>query len=168
MIQHPFTIKIVDEFISDNKHCIVMEQVNRGSMDKVLKIRKESNQTYQEDVILRIFANLCLALYEIHSKGVQHRDLKPENILIHNYNGLDIYKITDFGICKYDKSTLKLDTTTGITGTMSYVSPERIKGNPNSDKEDIWALGVVMYYLATFDFPFKGEESASKMHAIIE
>ena len=46
MIQHPFTIKIIDEFISDyrkcqNKHCIVMELVNRGSMDKVLKTRKD-------------------------------------------------------------------------------------------------------------------------------
>jgi len=75
--------------------------------------------------------------------------LKPENILIHSHNGIDIYKITDFGICKYEKSTIKIETTTGITGTIAYVSPERIKGNNNSDKEDVWALGVIIYYLSS-------------------
>ena len=116
---------------------------------------------------MRIFANLCLALYEIHSKGVQHRDLKTENILIHHLNGLDIYKITDFGISKYDKSTLKIDTTTGITGTLAYVSPERIKGNCNSLKEDVWALGVTLYHLAALGLPFKGDETASRINSIV-
>ena len=116
---------------------------------------------------MRIFANLCLALYEIHSKGVQHRDLKPENILIHNLNGIDIYKITDFGISKYDKSTLKIDTTTGITGTLAYVSPERVKGNGNSLKEDVWALGVTLYHLAALELPFKGDETASRINSIM-
>ena len=87
--------------------------------------------------------------------------------MIHNHNGVDIYKITDFGICKYEKASLKIDSTTGITGTIAYVSPERIKGNTNSDKEDVWALGVIIYYLASFELPFKGEETASKMNSIL-
>ena len=46
MIQHPFTVQIIDEFIIDNKQCMVMELVNRGSLDKVIKTRKEKAEPY--------------------------------------------------------------------------------------------------------------------------
>jgi serine/threonine protein kinase len=46
LIQHPFTVQIIDEFIIDNKQCMVMELVNRGSLDKVIKTRKEKAEPY--------------------------------------------------------------------------------------------------------------------------
>lgn len=46
MIQHPFTVQIIDEFIISNKQCMVMELVNRGSLDKVIKTRKEKVEPY--------------------------------------------------------------------------------------------------------------------------
>ena len=60
-----------------------------------------------------------------------------------------------------------MDTTSGFSGTLSYCSPERFKGDPNSMKEDLWALGVILYRLCTFEFPFKGKESAQIMHEVI-
>ena len=102
-----------------------------------------------------MIANLALGLYEIHSKGIQHRDLKPANILISEMEGTQILKLTDFGLSKYKEATLKIDSTSGFTGTIAYCSPERFSDNPNSEKEDVWALGITAYNIACFEMPFK-------------
>ena len=104
-----------------------------------------------------MIANLALGLFEIHSQGVQHRDLKPANILISEQNGSQILKLTDFGLSKYKYATDKIDTTSSAvpTGTYAFCSPERFNGNPNSEKEDIWALGITAYNIACLELPFK-------------
>jgi eukaryotic-like serine/threonine-protein kinase len=65
-----------------------------------------------------------------------------------------ILKLTDFGISKYNKASVKIDTASGFSGTFAYCSPERLSGNPNSDKEDVWALGITAYYIACLELPF--------------
>lgn len=63
--------------------------------------------------------------------------------------------MTDFGLVKIKDDIDYFITTKGFTGTVTYCSPERLTVNPNSDKEDSWALGVTLYQLATLEFPFK-------------
>ena len=76
-----------------------MELARKETLEQVIK---EKSQGFSEDKLMLIFANLCLALHEIHSKKVQHRDFKPSNILIRKYNQMEIYKIADFGLSKYN------------------------------------------------------------------
>lgn len=52
-----------------------------------------------------------------------------------------------------------MHTTTGFNGTVAYCSPERFTDNPNSEKEDSWALGITLYHLATLDVPFKSKSN---------
>ena len=77
--------------------------------------------------------------------------------------GAQILKLTDFGNTKYDYATVKIDTTTGFTGTIAYCSPERFSDNPNSEKEDLWALGVTAYNIACLELPFKNKSLPSLM-----
>lgn len=97
----------------------------------------------------------CLAkqviegLHYLHSRKLLHRDVKPENIL-HNTAGE--VKLTDFGISKDLNSTVAMAAT--FVGTATYMSPERASGQDYSFAADIWSIGLVLYELATGEYPF--------------
>jgi serine/threonine protein kinase len=116
-----------------------------------------------------MIANLALGLFEVHSQGIQHRDLKPANILISEMEGIQILKLTDFGLSKYNQATVKIDTSVGFfTGTIAFCSPERINENPNSEKEDVWALGMTAYNIACLELPFKNKSPVVLMKSIFD
>jgi serine/threonine protein kinase len=75
--------------------------------------------------------------------------MKPANILI---NSEGFVKLTDFGITKTLENTAEFCTT--FVGTKNYMSPERILGNEYSYASDIWSLGLIVYELATANFPY--------------
>jgi len=115
-----------------------------------------------------MIANLALGLFEVHSQGIQHRDLKPANILISEMQGTQILKLTDFGLSKYNQATVKIDTSVGFSGTIAFCSPERISENPNSEKEDVWALGMTAYNIACLELPFKNKSPVVLIKSILD
>ena len=157
MINHPFLVKMLDDIENQGKKCIIMELAEQGSLQKLIDERKKANQLFTEKEVLRIIANLALGLFEIHSQGIQHRDLKPTNIFISEMEGTQILKLTDFGLSKYIEATVKIDSTSGFSETIAYWSPERLSDNPNSEREDVWALGITAYNIACFETPFKSK-----------
>ncbi len=89
----------------------------------------------------RILSQILDGLAEAHAQGVIHRDLKPENILI---DGQGWVKVMDFGIARATGGR-DHSTTTTLTGTPAYMSPEQIAGKPADARSDIYALGLMMY-----------------------
>ena len=82
-------------------------------------------------------------------RRIIHRDIKTANIFLTKDN---ILKIGDFGISKsLDKTSM---AATAMIGTPYYLSPEMVEGKPYSTKADIWALGVILYQLCAFKYPF--------------
>jgi serine/threonine protein kinase len=98
---------------------------------------------------------ILIGLYVLHNKKIVHRDLKPENIFIDEYpNKKRVIKIGDFGVSKCDLEKFKSLTTDPKT-TVAYRSPELITSGIATDKDDIWALGIILYELLMLKRPFE-------------
>ena len=106
----------------------------------------------------------CRALAEAHKKGIFHRDLKPENLfLVRTQSGAESVKVVDFGVAKmtdrpdeYAGGTRRLTRTGMLFGTPEYMSPEQARGVALDNRADIYALGIILYELATGRVPFEG------------
>lgn len=92
-----------------------------------------------------------------HDNAVVHRDLKPASILLDRSDGVEVPKVTDFGIAKLlGEGASKLRTRAGaVIGTPSYMPPEQLKGAADIDhRVDVYALGAILYQLASGALPF--------------
>ena len=100
-----------------------------------------------------VVLQLARALAYCHEKGVLHRDIKPENLMIRDDGML---KLMDFGIAQV-VDTRRMTVTGQILGSPAYMAPEHVEGRPLDFRSDVFALGVVLYQLATGELPFKGK-----------
>ena len=115
------------------------------------------------------------ALAEAHALGIVHRDLKPDNLfLAQRPGGTPIVKIFDFGISKVGRAKKgNVRREKAITqvndrfGTPGFMSPEQLESPDVDARADIWALGVVLYELATGKLPFEGEELTQLITSIL-
>ncbi|MFV8756099.1 serine/threonine-protein kinase [Nannocystaceae bacterium ST9] len=107
---------------------------------------------------------LCLPLEHAHSLGIVHRDIKPENVMIRDDGCL---KLMDFGIAQI-LDNQRLTTTGQLLGSPAYMAPELISGKPVDKRIDIFALGVMLYQLATGELPFAGRNPAQVLNRILE
>lgn len=137
------------------------------------------NETYQREKkgeenthlgtipsLMRIFLQVCQAIAYAHSNNVLHRDIKPDNIIVGPFG--EVF-ILDWGLAKLANQNTPADegeeeetdtipeyTRAGkVVGTVSYMAPERAKGNPANFQTDIYSLGVILYQILTLHLPFK-------------
>jgi formylglycine-generating enzyme required for sulfatase activity len=122
---------------------------------------------------LGIGVQIADALCEAHGHGIIHRDIKPANIIITAQNQV---QVLDFGLAKkilFDpadsESSLKtfLSQPGLIMGTVSYMSPEQVRGQDADPRSDLWSLGVVLYETLTGKTPFPGATSVEKLAAVL-
>jgi predicted Ser/Thr protein kinase len=112
--------------------------------------------------VLELVANVADAVDYAHGQGVVHRDLKPGNILVAaTATGMQP-KVLDFGVSRalgLDDQTGAMRTETGaLLGTLAYMSPEQLAGQPADARSDIHALGVILYELLVGRRPFAGHD----------
>jgi eukaryotic-like serine/threonine-protein kinase len=108
-----------------------------------------------------------------HSKGIIHRDLKPENVLLIRDGGV---KILDYGLAKLaqpgsannSETLLSEGTTPGVVlGTVGYMSPEQVRGEPAEATSDIFSFGAVLYEMLSGKRAFKRDTAAETMTAVL-
>jgi Tol biopolymer transport system component/tRNA A-37 threonylcarbamoyl transferase component Bud32 len=170
---HPHICPIHDIGKEDQIHFLVMEYLEGETL--AARLRKGALPLEQA---LRYAIEIAQALDEAHRHGVIHRDLKPGNVML-TKSGV---KLLDFGLAKQGgaraparvderaqsaRSTESLTDEGMILGTLEYMAPEQVQGRPSDARTDIFALGVVMYELATRKRAFQGESKASLAAAIL-
>lgn len=153
MLSHPNIVNIYDVSVKDNVKYIVMEYVE-GITLKNYMTRKEI-LSFRE--IMSYTEQILHALEHAHQKGIVHRDIKPQNIMLLK-NG--IIKVMDFGIAKLPNAETVTMTDKAI-GTVYYISPEQVSGKPIDARSDLYALGVLMYEMATGKLPFTADSPVS-------
>lgn len=129
---------------------IALEYMDGGSLADVLKVQKR----IPEPVLSFMVQKLLHGLNYLHGvRHLVHRDIKPANLLI-NLKGEP--KITDFGISAGLENSMAMCAT--FVGTVTYMSPERIRNENYSYPADIWSLGLALFECGTGEFPYKANE----------
>ena len=105
----------------------------------------------------RIASEVARALAAAHARGIVHRDIKPGNILLANDGRV---LVTDFGIARALAEAQM--TLPGMTmGSVQYMSPEQARGEPATERSDIYSLGVVLFEMLAGRRPFEGDSAAA-------
>src|SRR5713101_603171 len=111
------------------------------------------------DLAIQIASGLSAA----HARNIIHRDIKPSNIIITEEN---VAKIVDFGLARVVASSSATQSLQ-VSGTLPYMAPEQVLGEPIDPRCDIWALGVILVQMLTSSHPFLRENTAAMTFAIL-
>jgi serine/threonine protein kinase len=173
MIKSEHVVKITDADVApelDGAPFLVMECLSGLDFDKHV----ETQGPLAPTEVVEIFRQVASALDRAHALGITHRDMKPENLFRHRReNGEHIVKLLDFGISKVaadparDIATGSLTRTGAVMGTPLYMSPEQARGTTVGPPTDIWALGLIAYYLLTGDIYWRANTIPELMVAIL-
>src|SRR5580692_3567712 len=180
-LNHPHICQLYDIGSQDGTDYLVMELLDGETVAE--RIRKGALPLSE---VLKIGAEVADALEFAHRAGIVHRDLKPANVMLTKSGA----KLMDFGLAKPfgmaaptsggTPSFTAVATMTGlspasplttagsIVGTIQYMSPEQIEGKEADARSDIFALGAVLYEMATGKRPFNGKSQISLATAILE
>ena len=157
-IAHPNVCQVLDCGVGeDGAFFIAMELLDGIPLDA--RIARAAPLPLPE--VVDIGVQLCDALHHAHGLGIVHRDLKPENVmLMPRRDGAGVVpKIMDFGIAKVaqEGDGKKLTQAGMVFGTPQYMAPEQAAGSAVDARADLYALGVILYEMATGRCPFQSE-----------
>ena len=168
-LNHPHICTIHEVGEHDGQAFIAMELVEGRRLSSLLE-----RGALPVDEVQRYGIQLADALAHAHGRSIVHRDLKSANVIITPEGRA---KVLDFGLAKHQSAadlsktvTQGMDTLTApgmVVGTLAYMAPEQLRGRPADTRSDIWALGVVLYEMASGRRPFQGNTGFELSSAII-
>jgi serine/threonine protein kinase len=157
-LEHPYLCPVYDVGEIDGRLYLTMAYIEGQSLAE-----STGGKRLPERQVAALVGKLALALQEAHAKGVNHRDLKPSNVMIKRTGTRREPVIVDFGLARRDDvNEARLTRTGQVMGTLDYMAPEQIRGDPKEIGPacDIYALGVILYELLTGQLPFEGSHLA--------
>lgn len=144
-VAHRYIVRLVDFFFEQRVVNLVLELYPLGNLYRY--IHRTPLTDWQ---VKKVFYQTCLGLQYLHSKQILLRDLKPENILIDQMLNV---RLCDFGWATYAHDSVYCKSK---AGTFAYMSPESLRGASQTEKSDIWSLGVLLYELIHRREPYDG------------
>ncbi|MEP7286085.1 MAG: protein kinase [Chloroflexota bacterium] len=154
-LHHPNIIGVLDfGFDEDRQPYFTMDLLN-----DVMSISQASSDQPLE-VQIAFLAQVLRALEYLHRRGILHRDLKPGNILVQNGQ----VKVLDFGLsikAGQGKDSL------GTAGTLAYIAPELLEGNPSTIASDLYAVGMIAYEVLAGHHPFNTDNLSQLINQIV-
>lgn len=161
-LSHPGVATIFDFDTQGEIDFLVMEFVPGGTLGS-----RVGQGPIPVDDVLRIGASVADALDDAHRRGFLHRDLKPSNVVL-SESGTP--KILDFGLARLldqTRNTAALTETGMVVGSLPYMAPEQLKGEIENARTDVYALGTMLYEMATGRRPFDREGFAALMFEVL-
>jgi serine/threonine-protein kinase len=155
-LSHPSICTVYEVGDVNGRPCIVMEHVDGPSLADAIP-----PDGLPPAVVMRYGIQIVDALAHAHERGVIHRDLKSANVMLTDDGRV---KVLDFGLARCVRDRQRDLETTVLTdaddhelaGTIPYMSPALLQGRPASAADDVWALGVLLYEMASGQLPFQG------------
>lgn len=160
-LQHPNIVTIYDFGRDKDLAYIVMEYVDGNTLSQL--IRRATALSF--DDFAHIATQILDALAEAHARGIIHRDIKPSNIMLCERRGHDnVVKVLDFGLAKLVHDSVEVTKKTNLVGSVAFLAPEQILGLEFDQRVDVYALGVLFYYILSGQKPFRGEDDLSVLY----
>ncbi|RPB25454.1 calmodulin-binding protein kinase [Terfezia boudieri ATCC MYA-4762] len=159
---HQNILTLVDYFETMNNLYLVTDLALGGELfDRICR----KGSYYESDAAELIRSTLSAVAY-LHDHGIVHRDLKPENLLFRTPEDNADLLIADFGLSRImDEEQFHVLTTT--CGTPGYMAPEIFKKTGHGKPVDVWAIGVITYFLLCGYTPFDRDTNLEEMQAIL-
>ncbi len=170
-LNHPNIVTLYSIEDADGVRFLTMELVEGETLD-----RHRIRGGMPAERVAELGLALAEALVAAHARGVIHRDLKPGNVMLARDGRL---KVLDFGLARPAMTRQALDLTRATTvegpltvagelvGTLPYMAPEQLRGEPLDARTDLFALGIVLFELLTGRRPFEGSTPATLSSAIL-
>jgi eukaryotic-like serine/threonine-protein kinase len=167
-LNHPNIATIYEVGESQTRAYIAMEFVEGRPLNAVIE-----RDALAPETAVRYGLEISAALAHAHERGIVHRDLKPANVLI---AAAGFAKVLDFGLAKRmpdaelsaaTVSRAALTEEGGTAGTLLYMAPETLRGEPADARTDLWALGAVLYEMLIGHPPFEGRTAYEISSAIL-
>lgn len=165
---HPNICTVYDIGEHEGRPFIVMELIEGQTIAEVLRGGPMAIEEAAE-----ISRQIAEALAEAHERSIIHRDLKPANVMV---TAKGRVKVLDFGLAKWvrpveadasTKDSLSQTRAGAIMGTIPYMAPEQLRGEPADARTDLYALGAILYEMATGERPFPEKDTTGLIVAIL-
>ena len=127
--------------------CVVVEYLPGGTLKSYLIKNRRRKLAFK--VVIQLALDLARGLSYLHSQKIVHRDVKTENMLLDKTRTV---KIADFGVARVEASNP--NDMTGETGTLGYMAPEVLNGNPYNRKCDVYSFGICLWEIYCCDMPY--------------
>lgn len=152
IVKHTNVVALRQVFHTNSHVFIVTELAVGGELfDRI-----ESQGPFEESEAARVMTMVLSAVEYLHAHGIAHRDLKPENILFQHKGADSKVIVADFGLSKMAEPGCELVMNT-TCGSVEYLAPEIVQGEPYTIAIDLWSLGVITYILLCAYSPFFDE-----------
>lgn len=150
-IDHLNVVRMHDLVVEGSTLAIVMDRVSGGDLRGAL----DSFPTLPPAEVARLGAGIAAGLAAVHKAGLVHRDIKPENVLLDTTSSPATPKVTDFGIARIADASATTRSSM-MVGTPNYMAPEISEGATPTPAVDVYALGILLYEMASGVTPFEG------------
>jgi serine/threonine protein kinase len=162
-LHHPNIVEMIDFGHDADRAYLVMEYLAGELLSEHVARKKRLSL---EDFV-PIAAQILKGIGHAHSRELMVRDVKPANIMLCERKGrANFVKILDFGLAKLLRGEQAI-TEEHVMGTVGYLAPEAIRGEPIDLRVDVYAIGVLFYYMLAGRLPFEGESNAAVFYKTI-
>lgn len=173
-IDSPYTVPVFDFDVFRGAPFIVMELLHGETLKESL--RRPEFLSYEHGMIdlIALIMEAGRGITAAHSVGVFHRDIKASNLFISSEDNVRRCRVLDFGVAKHrdadsgDTTDVSLTESGALLGTLAYMAPEQVRGEPIDGRADVYSLGVVLYECLTGKQPFASDARHTTMYRILE